>query len=208
MNMPPDACWQNGSNGTSPVQAAVRTAGSRRWTPASAPPTPVPKPTLVGPGGGGSPSPVARTNIDTHGIARRVDCRTGRSGRAAGQVLAHPDACSPAGGRAMHSATGRLSSTNVTPVLPTPPFVLAAGDVVRLWMDWPGSARKVSQRAARSGELSVVYEDESLMVINKPAGLLTVPLPRQEEAPSVEQSALLPASEGEAPAAGRPSDRP
>jgi 23S rRNA pseudouridine1911/1915/1917 synthase len=64
---------------------------------------------------------------------------------------------------------------------------LAAGDAVRVWMDRPGSSRKLSQRTARSGELSVVYEDESLIVINKPPGLLTVPLPRQEDAPSVEQ---------------------
>jgi 23S rRNA pseudouridine1911/1915/1917 synthase len=65
---------------------------------------------------------------------------------------------------------------------------LAAGDRVRLWMDRPGSSRRTSQRAPRPGELPIVYEDEALIVVNKPAGLLTVPLPRREEAPSVEQA--------------------
>jgi 23S rRNA pseudouridine1911/1915/1917 synthase len=63
---------------------------------------------------------------------------------------------------------------------------LAAGDVVRLWMDRPGSAK----RRATLGEdrdLRVVYEDEALIVLNKPAGLLAVPLPAQRryDAPSV-----------------------
>ena len=60
---------------------------------------------------------------------------------------------------------------------------LAAGDVVRLWMDRPGSSKP--RRAAAIRALDVVYEDESLYVINKPAGLLTVPLPRRDAAPSV-----------------------
>lgn len=63
---------------------------------------------------------------------------------------------------------------------------LVTGDHVRLWMDRPGSARTSVRRAARAGELSIVYEDDALVVVNKPAGLLTVPLPRRDEAPSVE----------------------
>jgi len=34
-------------------------------------------------------------------------------------------------------------------------------------------------------DLDIVYEDESIVVVNKPAGLLSVPLARREEAPSV-----------------------
>jgi 23S rRNA pseudouridine1911/1915/1917 synthase len=52
---------------------------------------------------------------------------------------------------------------------------LAAGDVVRVWRDRPGSAR-TRTRTARFGELGVLYEDASLLVVNKPPGLLTVPL--------------------------------
>ena len=55
---------------------------------------------------------------------------------------------------------------------------LAAGDVVRLWMDRPGSAsRPVALGDER--DLPVVYEDEHLLVLNKPAGVLAVPLPLQ-----------------------------
>ena len=65
-------------------------------------------------------------------------------------------------------------------------FKLKTGDGVRLWMDRPGSSRRTSQRPPRAGELPIVYEDEALVVVNKPAGLLSVPLPRREEAASVE----------------------
>ncbi|HUR33614.1 MAG TPA: RluA family pseudouridine synthase [Vicinamibacterales bacterium] len=65
---------------------------------------------------------------------------------------------------------------------------LAPGDAVRLWMDRPGSSRKRIPRAPRPGELPIIFEDEALIVVNKPAGLLTVPLPRRDEAPSVEEA--------------------
>jgi 23S rRNA pseudouridine1911/1915/1917 synthase len=61
---------------------------------------------------------------------------------------------------------------------------LAPGDRVRVWMDRPGSA-KARPRPRQLEEVSVVYEDEALMVVDKPAGLLAVPLERRAEAPSV-----------------------
>jgi 23S rRNA pseudouridine1911/1915/1917 synthase len=61
---------------------------------------------------------------------------------------------------------------------------LVPGDVVRLWMDRPGSA-KSRPRTRPTGDLDVVYEDDLLIVVNKPAGLLSVPLERKTEAPSV-----------------------
>jgi 23S rRNA pseudouridine1911/1915/1917 synthase len=64
---------------------------------------------------------------------------------------------------------------------------LAAGDAVRIWMDRPGSSRRLTQRLPRPGELPIVYEDDALIVVDKPPGLLTVPLPRRSEAPSVEE---------------------
>jgi 23S rRNA pseudouridine1911/1915/1917 synthase len=63
---------------------------------------------------------------------------------------------------------------------------LTAGDVVRVWMDRPGSAkRRASLGDAR--DLPIVFEDEQLIVLNKPAGVLAVPLPlrRRENARSV-----------------------
>jgi 23S rRNA pseudouridine1911/1915/1917 synthase len=62
---------------------------------------------------------------------------------------------------------------------------LAAGDVVRVWMDRPGSAKRRPTTVRSASDLRVTYEDEALVVLDKPAGLLAVPLDRRSEAPSV-----------------------
>ncbi len=61
---------------------------------------------------------------------------------------------------------------------------LADGDRVRVWMDRPGSA-KARPRPQQVADVFVQYEDEALLVVNKPAGLLAVPLERKADAPSV-----------------------
>ena len=61
---------------------------------------------------------------------------------------------------------------------------LAAADTVRVWMDKPGSARRPTRPGPR-GDLDIVYEDDVLLVVNKPAGVLTVPLERKRDVPSV-----------------------
>jgi 23S rRNA pseudouridine1911/1915/1917 synthase len=61
--------------------------------------------------------------------------------------------------------------------------LVAAGDVVRLWVDRPGTARRTAPLAPV--DLDIVYEDEALVVVNKPAGLLSVPLERKSDASSV-----------------------
>jgi 23S rRNA pseudouridine1911/1915/1917 synthase len=61
---------------------------------------------------------------------------------------------------------------------------LTTGEVVRLWMDRPGSA-KALPRGGPAGELDVLYEDDLLIVVNKPAGLLSVPLERKSDMHSV-----------------------
>ena len=58
------------------------------------------------------------------------------------------------------------------------------GDEIRLWLDRPGSAGRVSRAPVRDG-LHTVYEDDDVVVVNKPAGLLTVPLDGDSDAPSV-----------------------
>ena len=49
-------------------------------------------------------------------------------------------------------------------------------------MDRPGSARPAPRR--QTGDLDILYEDEFLMVLDKPAGLLSVPLERKRGASS------------------------
>ena len=63
---------------------------------------------------------------------------------------------------------------------------LAAGDAIRVWMDRPGSARPRRAGPQAVGDLEIVFEDQWLIVVNKPAGLLTVPLERKTAAPSVQ----------------------
>ncbi|HXW06161.1 MAG TPA: RluA family pseudouridine synthase [Vicinamibacterales bacterium] len=61
---------------------------------------------------------------------------------------------------------------------------VAAGDRVRLWMDRPGSARP-GPRIGEVRGLTIVYEDDVLLVVDKPPGLLSVPLERNPGIPSI-----------------------
>jgi len=60
---------------------------------------------------------------------------------------------------------------------------LEAGDRIELWMDRPGSATRRPGASPR-GDSLILYEDAALIVLNKPAGLLSVPLERRAAAPS------------------------
>jgi 23S rRNA pseudouridine1911/1915/1917 synthase len=53
---------------------------------------------------------------------------------------------------------------------------LVSGDTVRIWRDRPGSSRR--KAGFEASGLHILYEDETLLVVNKPAGLLAVPLGR------------------------------
>jgi 23S rRNA pseudouridine1911/1915/1917 synthase len=62
---------------------------------------------------------------------------------------------------------------------------LQSGDRILAWLDRPGSARRRIRRPERAGDLAIVFEDDALIVVNKPPGLLAVPLERKKEALSV-----------------------
>jgi 23S rRNA pseudouridine1911/1915/1917 synthase len=66
-------------------------------------------------------------------------------------------------------------------------LLLAEGDAVRVWMDRPGSSKPLQHGWTGRGDhnLHIVYDDDEVLVVDKPAGLLTVPLERQEDAASV-----------------------
>jgi len=61
---------------------------------------------------------------------------------------------------------------------------LQAGECVRLWIGRPGSAARRYTARHKAG-LHLLYEDQDLLVVNKPPGLLCVPLPLRPDAPSV-----------------------
>jgi 23S rRNA pseudouridine1911/1915/1917 synthase len=58
---------------------------------------------------------------------------------------------------------------------------LRVGDVVRLWRDRPGSAKR-RRGPTEAGDVEVLYQDNAMLVVNKPAGLLSVPLERKRQA--------------------------
>jgi len=61
---------------------------------------------------------------------------------------------------------------------------LAPGDKVRFWIDRPGTSKR-PQSIGDARDLRIVYEDDDLVVVDKPAGVLAVPLARRENARSV-----------------------
>ncbi len=65
---------------------------------------------------------------------------------------------------------------------------LTEGDIVRVWMDRPGSAKRTSTAGIdprRKGPADRSTRTMCWWSIDKPAGLLAVPLERREDAPSV-----------------------
>jgi 23S rRNA pseudouridine1911/1915/1917 synthase len=68
---------------------------------------------------------------------------------------------------------------------------VADGDVVRLWRHRPGSAaRRAAPPRPRDG-LETLVEDDALIVVNKPAGMLTVPLDGVPPAASSDTASVL-----------------
>src|ERR1700680_5120528 len=61
---------------------------------------------------------------------------------------------------------------------------LAVRDRVRVWMDRPGSSKR-RPAPHQAGDLNILYEDDDLIAVNKPPGLLAVPLERKAGAESV-----------------------
>ena len=61
---------------------------------------------------------------------------------------------------------------------------LTAGDVIRVWIDRPGSARR-PKPIGEDRDLPIVFEDDAIVVLNKPARVLAVPLERRGDARSV-----------------------
>lgn len=64
--------------------------------------------------------------------------------------------------------------------------VLSRGDAVVVWLDRPGSARRRTRSIGPAADrVPILFDDDQLIVVNKPPGLLTVPLPGRAALPSV-----------------------
>ena len=80
----------------------------------------------------------------------------------------------------------------------------ARGRRRRAPVDGPAGQRQAPPRPApQSASSTILYEDEALIVVNKPAGLLAVPLERKSDAPSVYDRSRI--TSGRAAGGGRSS---
>lgn len=113
------------------------------------------------------------------------------SGERLDKFLAAADRVGSRGRATDALARGRIFLNDVEATPADGATRLVSGDRVRFWPDRPGSAKRKLPRAARPGELPILYEDEALIVVNKPPGLLAVPLERQEDATSVQDELQL-----------------
>ncbi len=108
----------------------------------------------------------------------------GESGARLDKYLAHPQRLGSRARAASALERGKVFVNDEEAGIDTAARRMLEGDRVRVWMDRPGSARPRRSGPLNSGDLQIVYEDEGLIVVNKPAGLLSVPLERKGAAPS------------------------
>jgi 23S rRNA pseudouridine1911/1915/1917 synthase len=110
------------------------------------------------------------------------------SGSRLDKFLAAPERLRSRGRAADALGRGKIFVNDLEVTLADAARRLAPGDAVLAWIDRPGSARR--QHSAPS--LDIVFEDQAIVLVNKPSGLLTVPLARRGDAPAL--SGLLEAS--------------
>jgi 23S rRNA pseudouridine1911/1915/1917 synthase len=108
----------------------------------------------------------------------------GDAGERLDKFLASPQRLGSRGRAAAALERGKIFVNGAEAALADAAHRVADGDVVRFWSDRPGSS-KPRPRTGPAADLDVVFEDDDLMVINKPAGILSVPLERKPDAPSV-----------------------
>jgi len=63
-------------------------------------------------------------------------------------------------------------------------------ETVRVWMDRPGSAKHRAFTDRQVAGLHIIYEDEALLVLNKPAGLLTVKSASPSDEPTLYEQVI------------------
>ena len=100
------------------------------------------------------------------------------------KFLAAPDRLGSRARAAAALERGKVFVNDVEAAVADAAARLSEGDRIRVWMDRPGSAR-ARPRPQQVADVLVLYEDEAMLVVNKPAGLLAVPLERKANASSV-----------------------
>jgi len=101
------------------------------------------------------------------------------------KFLAAPDRLTSRSRAAAALERGKVFVNDAPMTLRDAARALIEGDVVRHWEDRPGSSRPAVTTPGRAAGLDILFEDALIVVLNKPAGLLSVPLERKAGAASV-----------------------
>jgi 23S rRNA pseudouridine1911/1915/1917 synthase len=107
------------------------------------------------------------------------------------KFLAHADRLKSRGSAAAALERGKVFVNDSEVSLSDRNRKLIDGDRVRVWMDRPGTAHRRAGSLPGPGDLHIVYEDDTLLVVNKPPGLLTVPLPVRGDERSVQDELVF-----------------
>ena len=110
---------------------------------------------------------------------------TNDSGVRLDKFLAAPDRIGSRGRVVEYIRKGKLFLNGTEVRLRDAGRLVHLGDMVQYWEDRPGSSRR-RRGSLAGGTLAIVYEDDDVIVVNKPAGLLTVPLAQRSDAASVQ----------------------
>ena len=110
---------------------------------------------------------------------------TNDSGVRLDKFLAAPDRIGSRGRVVEYIRKGKLFLNGTEVRLRAAGRLVPLGDMVQYWEDRPGSSRR-RRGSLAGGTLAIVYEDDDVIVVNKPAGLLTVPLAQRSDAASVQ----------------------
>ena len=108
----------------------------------------------------------------------------GDAGTRLDKFLASAERLGSRGRAADALARGKIYLNDREATMKDAGVALAPGDVVRVWMDRPGSSKR-RQALGDQRDLPIVHEDAAIVVLNKPAGILAVPLERRGDARSV-----------------------
>jgi 23S rRNA pseudouridine1911/1915/1917 synthase len=109
---------------------------------------------------------------------------SGDAGARLDKFLAAPERLMSRGRAAAALARAKVFLNGVEATAADAGTRLAAGDIVRVWMDRPGSARR-RPVLGEARDLRILYEDAAIVVLDKPSGVLSVPLERRRAARSV-----------------------
>ncbi len=131
----------------------------------------------------GAPDARIGSSRDDRSRGRTWTVDTAEAGQRLDKFLATAERAGSRSRAADALARGRVFVDDVEMTAGDGARVVVAGLTVRLWIDRPGSAARGAAPRSRHG-IETLFEDDMLIVVNKPAGMLSVPLDDAGPAPA------------------------